>query len=43
MTREGIDEGGIDFMWSEVWLIVIKKNLAKGGGKVKAGSKLGDE
>ncbi len=41
MTREGVDEGRA-FMWSKVGFIISKKDLAKGGGKFKASSKLGD-
>ncbi len=42
VTGEGIDEERVAFVLSEVGAIISKKDLAKGGGKGKANSKLGD-
>ncbi len=41
VARKGVDEGCVEFMWREIRLIITKKYLAKGGGKLKAHSKLG--
>ncbi len=42
VTREGIDEGRVAFVWSGIGFIISKKDLAKGGGKLKASGKHGD-
>lgn len=42
LAWKSIDEGGVNFMRADVWLVVAKENTAEGGGKAEVFCKLVD-